>query len=249
MSDLGRVRAAADDFWRRAGIQEDFPRRLLKPVLYALPVRVVYLPRLQLARVENWLRRRASNFQFPCADRRVRGCLVALRGEGIIFVDSEDQADEQRVTLAHEAAHFLEDYLKPREAALCRLGEDIRPVLDGDRPPTLHEQFHAILAHVPLASHYNLIERGAQGELTLSEVWQAENRADQLALELLAPADMVQAQVKLDLPFYAQRRQALGQALADYGLPPDMARLYAIRLLHMLGHGPSIVERLRRPLH
>jgi hypothetical protein len=69
--------------------------------MLALPVSIIPLPRLQLASIENWLRRYQIPYRFPCANRRVRGCLVAYKGCGLIFVDETDTPDERRLTLAN----------------------------------------------------------------------------------------------------------------------------------------------------
>ncbi len=245
MSHYAHIQVAADEFWRRAGVREGFPRHLEKAVMLALPAAVVPLPRLQLAGIERWLRKRNVAYSFPCANRWVRGCLVAYRGQGIIFVDSADPAAEVRLTIAHEAAHFLEDYLRPREEAIARLGPQIIDVLDGDRPPSVIERVNAALVGTRLVFYYRYMEREPNGEPALSAAWDAEDHADQLALELVAPADTVREHTNLNQTSYAERcKEIVGVLTSTFGLPTDMANMYGRALLQSLGKGPSFLEQL-----
>ncbi len=254
MPHYAHVRAASDEFWHRAGTagtEKGFPRNLEEAVMLALPAAVTALPELQLTKIERWLRAHNVAYRFHCANRGVRGCLVAYRGQGIIFVDNTDPAGEIRLTIAHEAAHFLEDYLRPREEAIKRLGPDITAVLDSDRPPTMRERVHAALAGTHLAFYYNYMERDRNGEAALSDVWDAEDHADQLALELVAPADEVREHTSLSHQHYLERRSEIAGVLTTiFGLPTDMADLYGRALLQSLGKGPSFLEQLglRSPL-
>ncbi len=245
MSHLSGVRAMANAFWRRAGEVEPFPRTMQAAIMRALPLAVVLLPRLQLSSAERWLRERHAPFRFPCTNRRVHGCVVAYRGLGVIFADGADEPGELRLTLAHEAAHFLADYLQPRENALARLGPAFADVLDGRREPTVQERVYAVLNHVHVGVYHNLMERRADGQPTLSAIWDAEDRADRLALELIAPAQAVLARVDLTLPRYSQRHAAIVQCLtATFGLPDDMADWYGRMLLQSIGKGVSWLEQL-----
>lgn len=245
MTHLSEVRAMAEAFWRRAGEVEPFPRTMQAAIMRALPVAIVLLPRLHLSSVERWLRQRHVPFRFPCKNRRLHGCVVAYRGLGVIFADGTDGPGELRLTLAHEAAHFLVDYLQPREAALARLGPAFADVLDGQREPTTQERVHAVLNHAHLGVYHNLIERRADGQPLLSTVWDAEDRADRLALELIAPAQAVLSRVDLTLPRYSQRHAATVQCLRDtFGLPDDMADWYGRALLQSIGKGLSWLEQL-----
>jgi hypothetical protein len=213
--------------------------------MQALPVSVVKLSNLQVRTVEQWIRRRGAAYRFPCANRHLHGCVMAYRGQGMIFADAADPPSELRLTLAHEAAHFFVDYLQPRERALARMGSDIAAVLDDDRPPTVSERVHAALAGVPLVFYYNLMERGDQGQLPVSAIWDAEDRADRLALELLAPWDAVLARADLTPPTYPQRLEALTALLTHtFDLPADLIPLYARQILRALGKGPSFLEQL-----
>jgi Zn-dependent protease with chaperone function len=162
----------------------------------------------------------------------------------VVFLDSEMPEDERRFTLAHELAHFLLDYRAPRMRALVALGEGVRPVLDGLRPPSVEERVHALLEGTPLGVVGHLMERPTAG-LPSSAVLSIETRADRLALELLAPAALVLEKVKgLRRMPYRERVDALAALLVrEHGLPAGIAGRYASGLLH--SHvGPSFRDWL-----
>lgn len=239
-----QAETAAELFWQLAGEPEPFPRGLERPLALALPVALVKLPRLHLSGVESWLRRRGAPFVFGCESRAVRGCLVAHAGQGLLFVDGSDPDDEQRFTLAHEIAHFLVDYWLPRQEAIEKLGPDLADVVDGLRAPTLSERIHAMLGSIRIGPYQSLMERADQAELT--GIWEAENRADRLALALLAPPGTVLRQVNLSTGSYEDRLQAMTAMLtATFGLPNAAAGGYGRGLLRAAGKGPSWVESLR----
>lgn len=175
----------------------------------------------------------------------MRGCLVAFRGDGFIFVDGSDPEDEQRFTLAHELAHFLTDYRLAREKAIKKFGPDITEVFDGLRQPTVTERVHALLAGTHIGVYTNLMERNeASGDFN-SSVWQIEDRADRIALALLAPPEEVLTMAAAASQF-AERHSAITALLRrHFGLPESIAAAYGRSLLVSIGRGPSWVETLR----
>jgi hypothetical protein len=228
-------------FWDAAGGPEPFPRRLESAVLWALPVAIVKLPRLRVASVQGWLAAHDSALDLDVSDRRLCACLVAHRGVGVIFVDGADGDDEQRVSLAHETAHFLVDYLEPRERVLSRSGPNIAEVLDGRRQPTNAERIDGVLAGVPIGVHRHFLSRG-DGHGWISR----ESRADQLALELLAP----RAEVLRRLRAGGGRDDVRCKALleSDFGLPPAAAADYAESLATPTIARPSVRKWLGIPV-
>jgi hypothetical protein len=239
-------RDAVNMFWERCGVAEDFPRRLDRSIALALPVWVVKLPRLSLSAVEIWLARRGVNFRFNCRDRALRGCLVARDGEGAIFVDGTDPEDEQRFTLAHESAHFIIDYWAPREKAIEKFGLAITEVFDGSRRPTVTERVHAALTGTAIGVYTNLMEHDdARADFNPS-AWEIEDRADRIALALLAPPDDVLALADTTPAQFAERHSAITSLLRrHFGLPEAIAATYGRSLLDAAGRGPSWVETLR----
>lgn len=243
----GWLARIVEDFWARAREPEPFPRNLERPIMWALPLAVVKLPRLWVRDVEVWLERRGIRFQLGCDDRPLHGCLVAYGGRGCVLLDGADPKDEQRFSLAHETGHFLLEYLLPRERAVSQLGTSILEVFDGLRAPTVEERVHAVLGHVPIGVHTHLMERRTNTVPGCGKITGAEARADRLALELLAPAAEVRRMLaRLGHPARAQERLKLAREVltCDFGLPPSVAVLYSKTILGPEEGEPSVKEWL-----
>lgn len=215
------VAELADAFWEAAGMREPFPRALRRPIARALQMAIISLPRLRLQDVTDWLRRHDIDCPCGAANSGLHACLAAWRGWGYVFLDGDDPEDEQRLSLAHELAHFLRHYWHPRWVARRKIGDQVLEVLDGRRPPTHAERVHALLASVPIGFHLHLLDRDSERRLPAGTVLAAENEADRLAYELLAPADEVLSRVG------PPQRQALEELLrSDFGLPAAHASCY-----------------------
>ena len=224
----------ADGLWRRGAGPPPFPRDMEAAAMDAgLPVFFVPIPGLTVEKAEAWIARRHGAFRFLCPARALRGCIIAVRGEAAIFTDPDDGSDERRFTEAHELAHFLCDYERPRQNALAAFGSVIRPVLDGDRLPTPVECVHAALAGVPLGAYTDLMGRDETGGVGLADALGAELRADRLAFHSLAPLDAVFACLP-GVPGETERnafgRMVVDVLCRDFGLPGWAAREYGRRL-------------------
>jgi hypothetical protein len=236
----------ATEFWELAGEPEPFPRGLVGPASLALSVTVHQLPDLTLASMNHWLRARGVGLPLTPGSfkRRLRGCLVALRGHALVLVDSSDPDDERRFTLAHELAHLLIDYWEPRRQAIAVLGKEILPVLNGERPPTQFERLQAILDYVPLGLHVDIMGRTSEGGYASQVTLEAEERADRLALELLAPADdawaAISALVDMGQLYFSICEQSAVLLRERYGLPEAQANAYAGWLLKKGNIEPGI---------
>jgi hypothetical protein len=221
-----KAAAWAEYFWARAARSEPFPRDLETTVAWALPLGIIKLPRLTLDQTRTWLASRGIRTPAGTMDRPVRACLVARAGRGVVLLEGSDSADERRMSLAHEVAHFLLDYLRPREKALEVMGEGARAVLDGMRPPTAAERLSGMLAGLQLGMYMHLIERSETGVVDQVAVVDSEDHADRLALELLAPRQVV-------LTLLAGTTGGAAAELAEtvlirnFGLPQVPARRYA----------------------
>ena len=224
------VARQADEFWQLVGFVEPFPRSLETALLWALPLAVVKLPRLGLADLRDWLRDRGIDLCPDLRHRPLRACLVARAGQGFVFVDGADPDDEQRLSLAHEIAHYIRDYWIPRERALAALGDDIADVLDGRRQPSPDERLAGVLRGVRIGVFTHLMERGTDGLVERISVLAAEDAADRLALELLAPRNDVLARVKAaGIAWKTPNAFAEAATLLrnDFGLPMLAAERYA----------------------
>jgi hypothetical protein len=217
------LQRAVDIFWSGVDPPSGFPRDLELAVLCSLPVALVEIQGLGVATISSWLAERHLPALPSQPDRGLRGCLLAYAGVALIFVDRADTAAERRGNLAHEAGHLLLDYLLPRQEIMRRRPE-LLEVVDGDRAPTHAEQVEALIAHLPIGVHTHLMERTASdGHLQPDQV-EAEERAQLVAWELLAPQVLVFARVEREGATTAPALQALLED--EFGLPQDTASAY-----------------------
>jgi hypothetical protein len=174
------VVALAEKFWAAAG----GPRDLEQAVASSGLLSVLHRDRLSVDTVRHWLAKMGIAHPLNVADRPLRACLVACEGTGVAFIDSNDSEIERRFSLAHELAHFLRDYLAPREAVSRRIGMAAIRVLDGHRSATPEERVRAWCSRTDLGVHIHMMDRA----VVRLAVRDAEENADRLAYELLAPA-------------------------------------------------------------
>lgn len=241
-----KIEETARVFWSQSGLHEVFPRDMQQAIGLAKDVVVIHLPALRIKGIRTWLRERNFDFQLPPFDKFLHGFLLTHQGTGFIFVNGSDNEAERRFTLAHEIAHFILDYETPRQQAVEEFGLVILEVLDGFRPPTVEERLHGLVFNHSLVSFSHLLDSDSISGMSRLNVWQAENRADQLALELLAPAHHVRVQVsKLGLPKrFAAHKSTLPNILTDhYGLPESIAEGYANHLARKFTGGPTLAEQ------
>jgi hypothetical protein len=233
-----RVARAAEAFWRDNPAAATFPRDMVAAVSWALPVSIVRLPRLRPRSVRRWLASERGGATLadtvPADDRPLCGCLSPFAGGGFIFVDSSDPPDEIRFTIAHEAAHFMLDYLEPRERLARTVAPSSIEVFDGVRRATAGERVAAAISGAELELRTQLFARDGAGSSLCAATGEAEQDADALALELLAPAAHVLAgwQEAPDRALWDRPVAGLTDRLQRvYGLPEAVAGLYARRLL------------------
>ncbi len=199
MNDIEANRLA-ESFWDMFPEREPFPRSLERSVLWRLPITIIKLPSLDVKNMQNWCSHRNIALKLNMPNRFLRACLIARKGCGIIFVENGDTENETRFSLAHEVSHFLLDYHLPRLQAVKIFGEKIYEVLDGNRVPAPTEKLDSILKDTKIDFFLHLMERSVNGDITNSCIIEAEDRADRLALELLAPkAEVLQRIVAIKL--------------------------------------------------
>ncbi|MCI0410470.1 MAG: hypothetical protein L0191_18235 [Acidobacteria bacterium] len=224
----------AQRFWRLVGRTEPFPRSLESSVAWALPLAVVKLPHLGLSELRSWLSRKGIRLHMDGPDRPLRACLLARAERGLVVLEGSDPEDERRLSLAHEISHFLADYSHPRQKALEALGEAGREVLDGLRLPTLEERLTGILRGVEVGVYTHLMERSAVGEVNRLDVLAAEDRADRIALELLAPRQTVLERLEARKIRWRERSAVTAATeilVEEFGLPVTVAQEYGRSLV------------------
>jgi hypothetical protein len=205
-----------------------FPRDLADSLAWLPHARLVPVPRLTLARAAAFLARAGVPFPAGSADRPLRGCVAAHGGTAHVLFDPEDDPSEVRFTVAHEWAHVLRDYEAPRRRAAARLGPAVLEVFDGLRDPTPDERLAGVLRGVIVGCHTHLLGRDERGRPETPAARGAEDAADRLAFELLAPFDAVAAGP-------VRGRASLASRLAgEFGLPAGVADGYASHLLPVL---------------
>lgn len=219
----------AHSFWKAAGRAETFPRRLETAVAWVLPVAVVKVPHLGLFDVYKWLSEKEIALDCYYSNRLLKAFLFAYGGRGIVFLDGSDPECERLFSLAHEIAHFIIDYFEPRKKALALLGEEARDILDGRREPTTEEKLRGMLGGLQLGIYTHFMDRTQDGILQRIEAIEAEDRADLLAIELLAPRTAVARRLNIiDIDWHDPFASTIikGILMNEFGLPRDIADRY-----------------------
>ncbi len=199
------IRAIADALWAAAGGRGRFgdPPDIERAMTHALPLAVHRSPKLTTHDVNRLLVNLGCE-QLPGeVERALRGCVVADVGVGLVVVDGADSEEEQRLTVAHETAHFVLHYLRPREQATAALGPKIVPVLDRTRSATRAELFSAALRDVPITPFRHAMVRSPKP--LSGRVLMMEAEADELALEILVARDVLRAVLPATAKAVAER--------------------------------------------
>ncbi len=230
------IENSAQKFWEEVDGAINYPCDMEVAITFTLPLEVLGIDKLRVSDINAWAERAGILHYVSGRDRRLHGCLLADKDNGVIFYDADDPFDEQRVTLSHELAHFLVDYKAPRERAIRIFGPAIVPILDGERPPTSVERLHSVLSTVHLGSMSHIMERPDEG-IPSTVVLDIEDRADRLALELLAPASLLceRMQQSTARGFKARLAFLTQYLFTVHGLPERIASSYARHVLHQMG--------------
>ncbi len=229
------VAELAGRFWAAAGEPPPFPRDLGRAITDAAPLSVFERPNMTTHAVSAYLRGLGVPVAVAEPGRPLRAALYCWRGSGFVFLDAADPPDERRFSLAHELAHYLRDYDKLRRRVAKALGRDGLAVLDG-RQPTTDERLQAALRGLTLAPHVHMMSRDPAGRPRSDGEREAETRADRLAFELLAPAELLRT--KSDAVAVAE------SLVAEFGLPRLAARQYASIVCPHDDFGASAIGRL-----
>ena len=212
-------------FWATAGDPPPFPRDLRSVLPWLQSVHVIEVPHLTLATASQQFARHNVPCRPSTEDRPLAGCFGGRRGVGVILFDPTLDPTELRFTLAHEVAHYLRDYDAPRRRVASRLGERALEVLDDLRPATVNERFAGVLREVSLACHTHFLDRDRRGRVPNGAAREAEDAADRLAFELLAPFDAVASGTRPDAATLISR------LVSHFGLPTSEAAKYTAVLI------------------
>lgn len=237
------IEKVAADFWGSAGINTRGPRDLAFAARLTLPLDIVALPDLSVQNVKKWLQGKDALYLPDVPDSPLFGLLALYRGNGVIFLEEKDDHRNQRFTLAHEVAHFLLDCSHPRERAVQWLGTKVLDIFDGRRSATQEEQIISAFTDMEMTPHVHLLPRFENTGAWVEQRGKAEERADVLALELLAPAYEVSAVLREQgvAGDYTGCLSTADNLLREvYELPELKAGYYARRLARGITGGPSM---------
>lgn len=225
---------AASQLWADSEPKR-YPRDLELSILWTLPLGLVSVPALSTASLSKWLSARKVPWPMDHTDRPLRSCLLVFGGAGLIFLDQDDDEAETRLSLAHEVAHFLRDYLSPR-AAIEQRAPALLDVIDGIRDATTDDEVDALLAHVELGFFSHLFTRTSVGDYAHRGQVAHEDAAARLAWHLLAPVEDVIARTTGAAP-----DELVSVLVRDFGFPEHAASDYG-RYLARLAPQPLDVR-------
>lgn len=225
MRNLEDLEHCADAFWEPIPERNRFPRNLecYLPIHYHASI--VLLPGLTVQRVHEWLPANGKVSTNPPNNRRLDGCIIAQKGDAILFINDALPPDERRMIVAHETAHFWIDYELPRRRMKLRFGEEGIQMLDQKRPANTVEVLMATAAGSPIQAfyHYHFKEHILGTEV--------EQRANTLACLLIAPQQEVLARARKRHLVRNDEAKWLELLHQGFGMPENWARGY-LPLLH-----------------
>jgi len=241
------VVSVAREFWSASGVSPEPPYDISGAVSLIFPIDIVQLSELSTGKIDQWFASKNINIQTHVKDRYLHGFVVFSQGSGFMFIDGTDDEQERRYTVAHEISHFLLDYKIPRDRIIKKLGKAVEEVLDGIREPTPTEMIEGIIKHVAVKPFTHLLEKEGDGSFQSLQIYHSENNADALALELLAPANLLKVETlkgKRKLSFADFYKACRELTENRYKLPSRIADEYAKQLAYKMTGGTSIIDKL-----
>jgi len=221
-----------------------YPIDLAGLLPFSFDVALVQIANLSVVQVNAWFSDKGS--QPPSRDhpsRALYGCVVIEQGHAFIFIDSQVTEAEQRFTLAHEFSHYVVEHYYRRQQVQRELGESFVAILDGKRMLTPEDQLIAMRRHIPLRPYQHFMHREADGQIGERRISEAEQRADLLALELIAPHRLLLRRCAAR-EMFAMQANLYHDLVQQFGLPPLIADSYATQLSGFFNIAPSIRQRL-----
>jgi hypothetical protein len=228
--------------WGRLPDPGPYPRDVERLARYGFLAQVRRLPGLTLSAAHAWLRRQGHRRLPEAVDRRLHGYLFAGGTLPVVFLDPGDAAAVQRYALAHELAHLWWEVLAPRERLRTRLGEGVLDALEGRRAASAAEKLQALASGVSLRPVGHLLARDRELGVVDGGISLAEERADRLALELLAPEHEARRALPAPAPWREWLPAASERLERAFGIPAGVAAAYARALLPPES-GPTFWER------
>jgi IrrE N-terminal-like domain len=237
----------AKGFWAQTDQKSMPPFDISGTVNLLFPIDIINLSELSLRKVEQWLLQRNIHINVDANDRHLHGFILIYKGSGFIFINGTDSEEERRYTIAHEASHFILDYKIPRDQIIEKMGLQIQDVLDGVRDATEYERIDGLLNSINIRPFTHLLEKEGDGSFESIQIFNAENNADLLALELLAPNSKVIKETlagKESISFYEFEKKCYEILIQKYKLPNSIAKQYSTTLSYSITGGPSIMTKL-----
>ena len=239
---MASVRYWSDWFWKRAGGRLDYPADIAYAATCALDVYVDEVAGLTPVSAAAHIGREGLCIPNEADERSLHGCVIVGRSGGVILVEKSDYEPEKRFTIAHEVSHYILEVKLRHERATDRMGREFADALYGLREPTPTERIDAWLNNTRSEAFAHFMDRAPGGRYGCSRTLEAECRADDLALEILAPRSELRAAVS-SMGFSESLKVARRIAEWRFGLPEAIAELYASRVVWQSKGGPSTAER------
>lgn len=246
-----QIQQLAKAFWKASLLEINFPistTLLEQAILLTEPIAVVKLNKLSLLEISKYFTARGNNINCPLDSKELYGFILSYNGYTYIFLNGTESAEEQRFTLAHEFAHYLLDYKLPRQSIIEKSGVAIIDALNNKRDFTAEEKLLALVQDYSLKAFTYLLDAPATSAFERLHVWKAENKADELAMELLAPYTNILQDISRDgiVRRFSPLKQYLPKLLqVKYGFTTDLAHLYGKSLAVRISGGQSLAEKWR----
>src|SRR6266480_1299537 len=84
------IENTAQEFWAFTGGAPSYPCDIKTAITWTLPLEVYAVPQLRVNDVLAWTQRVHITLLIHERNRRLHGCLIAYRGNGTIFFDTDD---------------------------------------------------------------------------------------------------------------------------------------------------------------
>ncbi len=236
----------ANWFWKRAGGRCGCPANIRYAVMCALEVYVEEVSGLTTSTAS-----RISAGAYGIRDamgsveRELHGCIVVNQRGAVILVEENDDEAQKRFTIAHEAAHYILEVKRHHDRAADRMGHEFASVLYGLRKATPTERIDAWLRDTRADALLHFMDRTPAGAHGCARTMEAECRADDLAIEVLAPrSELSRALLTFGRMGFSELLRAAARVAEErFGLPETIASSYASRIVWQMRGGPSTAER------